>query len=171
MKKLIFGLVLSMLFVLPILAEDPQNEVIFISNEMELIDAMKADRIKGIAIRSEFYNKTGPVVRAKIEMLIALNLNNLMPLFFYGYDIRADEVKRLFTEKEDYPCKPLIVVGFFGLFNPNDVHMEQGKHVQFCAYGEIYEPGSHEEWFRNSIEEIWREWKAELKRDGYATLN
>lgn len=149
------------------------SEISFISSEEEFIGVMQADSVKGIAIRSEFYNSSGPIVKSQISFLVNKNINKLIPIFFYGYDIDRTAIKTMLNKQVEFKCNPIIMAGFFGTIPLNSVDF-RGHDVFFCAAGNIEimkAQDAYEDWFREWIENDWIVKKEELKALGYAILN
>jgi hypothetical protein len=169
MKKLIlelmFTVFLSVLGCMTAFA----GEIAFISTHDEYLNAMKADKIKGIAIRSEFFNSAGPIVKSQIGYLVNINKNKLIPIFFYGYDINRAVFNKLINKNLIYGCDPIILAGYFGTFPLVSADF-RGRDIEFCGAGANEFFDGYEARFREWIENYWMTQKEELKLHGYATI-
>lgn len=170
MFKVLAGLVLVLLFAFSAIPGAIAGEITFISSEEDLIEAVNLPKIKGIAIRSEFYNSAGLSLKIKIEYTVNTNINKLVPIFFYGYDIDRAAFNKLIYKKLAYDCDPIIIAGYFGTIPLNSQDF-RGQDIKICIFGAIFELGSSEDWFREWIEYNWLVWKEEYRALGYATLN
>lgn len=165
MKYLVLAGIISLFFIFPAFADTPQTEVTFVSSYEELTEAMRSEKPKGLAIRSEFYNGAGNAAKDRIGQLIIMNLNRLVPIFFYGYDINAKVVLALFGGEGNAACKPMVMTGIFWTV-PISGEL-RGAHVEMCSASD---ENLSEEFFREWINSYWLETKIALNEKGYATL-
>ena len=170
MVKILFSLSFALLFTCLVSTRAYAGEVTFISSEVELTEAFNNRNIKGIAIRSEFYNSVGLTLKIKIAYIVDTNINKLVPIFFYGYDIDRVAFNKLIYKKLEYKCEPIIIAGYFGTIPLNSTDF-RGSDIKICIFGAHHELGSYEDWFREWIEYNWLVWKEEYRALGYATKN
>jgi len=147
------------------------EEITFIASLNELNVALKNHAIKGIAVRSEFYNQSDSANKEKIDLLVSEHANRLVPIFTYGYDIDINILKKWFSGRGQFNCQPMVMAGMFlSIYIPNGiVDISVDPAVEMCAPSDIVD-GS-ETWFREWILTEWLQIKKELKDAGYATLN
>ncbi len=148
------------------------DEVLFIASEEELKFALNnREKLKGLAVSSEFYTDTTTENQENIAVLSRHVLSlGFRPLFIYGYKIDF-EVFRNWIEvngefKGEFRCAPKVMVGVF----PTIYISRYLADATVVMCGSDDNAKRPEDWFREWISNYWLKTKKELADEGYITL-
>lgn len=161
-------------------------ELTFVASSEELNIALKkGDGLRGLAVRSEFYDAGNVEMQRKIDDLVKSIQNELRPIFVYGPYVKLEIFEKWFyskekqkpiVKKENFKCKPT-AAGVFSTVPIDEKLVEKivelagqwtGANFAMCDDDETYKS---EKDFRDRIDNFWRETKQSLKEEGWATLN
>lgn len=161
-------------------------ELTFVISADELNVALKkGDALRGLAVRSEFYDAANAETKRKIDDLVTSIQNELRPIFVYGHGIKLEVFEKWFYSKEkqipivkkrNFKCEPT-AAGVFSTVPIDEKLVEKrvelaggwtGANFVMC---DDYDGAKSEKDFRDRIDGFWRETKQSLKEEGWATLN
>lgn len=153
-------------------------ELTFVASSEELgIAFKKGEALKGLAVRSEFYDAGNVEMKRKIDDLVKSIQNELRPVFVYGPGMKLEILETWYAKtKGQFQCKPT-AAGVFSTVPIDEKLVEKiveltggwtGANFAMC---DSYDGAESEKDFRDRIDGFWRETKRNLKEEGWATLN
>lgn len=152
--------------------------ITFVASGEELDQALsREESIRGLAVRSEFYDSSTYAVKKKMDELVERIANTLIPIFIYGAPERLEILEKWFPRmRGQLQCaKP--AAGIFPTITVADGLAEMiaddesnlaGAHFFICI---IDIEAISEKEFREQINASWEIEQKSLKEEGYGTLN
>ncbi|MDO8523519.1 MAG: hypothetical protein Q7S12_04570 [bacterium] len=177
--RFIFGCLLLALVIFPSVGRaQSAYEMTFVASVEELEAALKqGEALRGLAVRSEFYEASNQATKKKIDNLVESIQNSLRPVFIYGPDTRLEILEVWYpTVKGYFKCKATMAAVFSTIPIDEQLTAEvveaaggwTGANFLIC---DPYDGVQSEKDFRDRIDAFWREERQSLKNEGWATLN